>query len=84
MSSRRQKVLSRVNWYLQSTFYYRGGRYRQVALYDILVTTDTKHRGTCLSISKTEFHASAQNNTSKVRTLMTSAKQGIPIERFFN
>ena len=45
MSSRRQKLLSRVNWYLQSSLkhitelitgnksYYRGGRYRQVSLY---------------------------------------------------
>ena len=45
MSSRRQKLLSRVNWYLQSSlkhiielitgnkFYHRGGRYRQVSLY---------------------------------------------------
>ena len=45
MSSRRQKLLARVNWYLQSSLkhipelitgnksYYRGGRYRQVSLY---------------------------------------------------
>ena len=45
MSSRRQKLLARVNWYLQSSskhiielitgneFCYRGGRYRQVSLY---------------------------------------------------
>ena len=45
MSSRRQKLLARVNWYLQYSlkhvtewitgdkFYYRGGRYRQVSLY---------------------------------------------------
>ena len=45
MSSRRQKLLERVNWYLQSSLkhitelftgnksYYRGGRYRQVSLY---------------------------------------------------
>ena len=45
MSSRRQKLLARVNWYLQSSlkpiielitgnkYYYRGGRYRQVSLY---------------------------------------------------
>ena len=44
MSSRRQKFLTRVNWYLQSSlntllnksqvnkFYYKGGRYRQVSL----------------------------------------------------
>ena len=45
MSSRRQELLSRVNWYPQSSikhitelitdnkFYHRGGRYRQVSLY---------------------------------------------------
>ena len=45
MSSRRQKLLARVHWYLQSSlkhiteeikgnaFYFRGGRYRQVSLY---------------------------------------------------
>ena len=45
MSSRRPKLLARVNWYLQSSLkqlteyitgnrlYYRGGRYRQVSLY---------------------------------------------------
>ena len=45
MSSRRQKSLARVNWYIQSSLkhfteyitgnksYYRGGRYRQVSLY---------------------------------------------------
>ena len=45
MSSRRQKLLAWVNWYLQSSskhiaekitgnrFYYRSGRYRQVSLY---------------------------------------------------
>ena len=45
MSSRRQKLLARVNWYLQSSlnpiielitgnkYYNRGGRYRQVSLY---------------------------------------------------
>ena len=45
MSPRRQKLLVRVNWYLQSSSkditelitgkksYYRGGRYRQVSLY---------------------------------------------------
>ena len=45
MNSRRQKLLGRVNWYLQSSLkhitklitgnksYYRGGRYRQVSLY---------------------------------------------------
>ena len=44
--SRRQKLLARVYWYLQSSlkhitelitgneFYYRGGRYRQVSLYE--------------------------------------------------
>ena len=48
MSSRRQKLLVRVNWYIQSSlkhitelitgnkFYYRGGRYRQVSLYHVL------------------------------------------------
>ena len=47
MSSRRQTLLARVNWYLQSSskhitelitgnkFYYTGGRYRQVSLYDL-------------------------------------------------
>ena len=46
MSSRRQKLLARVNWYLQSSLkhiaelntgnksYNRGGRYRQVSLYN--------------------------------------------------
>ena len=46
MSSRRQNLLARVNWYLQSSLkhvielttdiksYYRGGRYRQVSLYN--------------------------------------------------
>ena len=46
MSSIRQKLLATVNWYLQSSlkhitwlftdsnFYHRGGRYRQVSLYD--------------------------------------------------
>ena len=45
MSSRRHKLLARVNWYNQSSlkhitelitdnkYYYRGGRYRQVSLY---------------------------------------------------
>ena len=45
MSSRTQKLLARVNWYIQSSLkhiteqitgnkvYYRGGRYRQVSLY---------------------------------------------------
>ena len=45
MSSRRQKLLARVDWYLPSSlkrstelitgnkFYHRGGRYRQVSLY---------------------------------------------------
>ena len=45
MSSRGQKLLARVNWYLQYSLkqttefitgnksYYRGGRYRQVSLY---------------------------------------------------
>ena len=49
MSSRRQKLLTRVNWYLQSSlkhiteyltgnkFYYRGGRYKQVSLYNVIV-----------------------------------------------
>ena len=49
MSSRRQKLLARVNWYRQSSlkyitdyitgnkFYYRGGRYRQVSLYKLWV-----------------------------------------------
>ena len=48
MSSRRQKLLARINWYLQSSLkhitelitgnksYYRGSRYRQVSLYNIL------------------------------------------------
>ena len=47
MSSRRLKLLARINWYLQSSskhiiecitgnaFYFRGGRYRQVSLYII-------------------------------------------------
>ena len=47
MSSRRRKLLARVNWYLQFSLkhisqlitgkpsYYRGGRYRQVSLYVI-------------------------------------------------
>ena len=47
-SSRRQKLLARLNWYLQSSLkhitewitgnkpYYRGGRYRQVSLYYII------------------------------------------------
>ena len=52
MSSRRQKLLARVNWYLQSSlkhitelitgnkFYYRGGRYRQVSLYFFPLSSD--------------------------------------------
>ena len=48
MSSRRQKLLARVNWYCQSSlkhatkqitgkkFYHRGGHYRQVSLYFII------------------------------------------------
>ena len=45
MSSKRQKLLARINWYLQSSlkritqlitgikYYYRGNRFRQVSLY---------------------------------------------------
>ena len=48
MSPRMQKLLARVNWYLQSSLkhitelitgnksYHRGGRYRQVSLYPIM------------------------------------------------
>ena len=58
MSSRRQKLLTRVNWYLQASlkhitewitgnkFYYRGGHYRQVSLYHIVYTVITNwYRG---------------------------------------
>ena len=53
MSSRRQRLLVRVNWYLQSSlkhiteeitynrFYYRGGRYGRVSLY-IQIATETR------------------------------------------
>ena len=49
MSSRRQRLLARLNWYLQSSLkhiteyitgnktYYRGGRYRQVSLYRVII-----------------------------------------------
>ena len=57
MSSNRQKLLTRVNWYLQSSlkhiteyitsnkFHYRGGRYRQVPLYYMLISVDNDLRG---------------------------------------
>ena len=56
MSSRRQTLLARVNWYLQSSLkhitelitgnkpYYRGGRYKQVSLYQIVCQCTTRPR----------------------------------------
>ena len=56
MSCRRQILLARVNRYLQSSlkhitelitgnkYYYRGGRYRQVPLYDVSIKSSMAHR----------------------------------------
>ena len=66
MRSRRQKLLSRVNWYFQSSLkhitelitgtksYNRGGRYRQVSLYN---TDQTKHKTTCSYFMEYTVHA---------------------------
>ena len=55
VSSRSQKLLARVNWYLRSSlkhiieqitgnkFYYRGGRYRQVSLYFVIGMRTHEH-----------------------------------------
>ena len=64
MSSRRQKLLARVNWYLQSSLkhitelitgnksFCRGGRYRQVSLYLKQITlTNFSHKTTIVAFT---------------------------------
>ena len=70
MSSRRQILLARVNWYLQTSlkhvtgkitgniFYYRGGPYRQVSLYDIAGVVQDRCNSSAWAM---ELHLSCTN-----------------------
>ena len=96
MSSRRHKLLARVNWYLQSSLkhitelitgnnsYYRGGRYRQVSQYLFLHTgSHINHRLSMMEVVRNEGARTltAQCRLSLWKPVYHLVKRGIDVNK---